>query len=83
MDWQPTAGRAGQRAKWVSEAEIARRRSNNLCLRCGASGHMINRCPYQPARRPSPIRVSPKINHAIEPLLEAEYNNNAEIMISP
>ena len=82
MDWQSITGRAGQRAKWVSEAEIAWQQSNNLCLRCKASSHMINHCFYQPARRPSPARASPKVNHAIEPLLEAECDSDAETMTS-
>lgn len=61
MDWEPThanvaqlsAGRTIRRAKWVTPEEIQRRRSNRLCIRCGASGHMISACQYAPARRPS------------------------------
>lgn len=61
MDWEPTrvnvaqpsASRTIRRAKWVTPEEIQRRRSNRLCIRCGASGHMISSCQYAPARRPS------------------------------
>jgi hypothetical protein len=61
MDWEPThtfAASTNRRAKWVSMEEIQRRRSNRLCIRCGASGHMISSCQYAPARRPSPTVVA-------------------------
>lgn len=52
MDWEPTgpARTALQRAKWVSDAEVNRRRQSRLCVRCGSSEHFIRRCPYQAAR---------------------------------
>ena len=50
MDTTPGAAR---RAKWVSQEEILRRRTEKLCLRCGASGHHVAACPYSPARNPS------------------------------
>lgn len=63
MDWEPTHTLAAQpstkqRAKWVNKEEIQRRRSNRLCIRCGASGHIISSCQYAPARRPSPTTVA-------------------------
>jgi hypothetical protein len=85
MDWEPTpAARAatarpvansGARAKWVAKEELDRRRSAGLCLRCGASGHRIKECPYQPARRPevkvaAPTRV--RTSQEIPPALEKE-----------
>ena len=43
----------------------------NRWRRCGASGHFINRCPYDP---PSPPTKLPKAASAkvVEPELEAE-----------
>lgn len=63
MDWEPTHTLAvqlpaKQRAKWVGAGEIQRRRNHHLCIRCGASGHMISSCQYAPARRPSPTTVA-------------------------
>ena len=37
---------------------------------------------YQPARCPSPARVSPKVNHAIKSLLKAEYDSDIKILAS-
>ncbi|KAK1914044.1 hypothetical protein P3342_007290 [Pyrenophora teres f. teres] len=34
MDWEPSRSQA-QRAKWVSQQEIDRRRDDGSCLRCG------------------------------------------------
>src|ERR1700761_199180 len=66
------------RAKWVSPAEITARKENGLCLRCGAGGHRIDRCPYRPAVNPSK-NPSVKVNAAsFPPLLEdAEPNSEA------
>jgi hypothetical protein len=78
MDWKPTRtfaaqslANANRRAKWVSMEEIQRRRSNRLCICCGASGHMISSCQYAPARRPSPA-VAATTKFAEEPQLEEE-----------
>jgi hypothetical protein len=60
MDWEPTP--AGQtrvnhtevrRARWVSEEERDKRKKEGRCLRCGALGHLISKCPYRPAARPA------------------------------
>lgn len=70
MDWEPHNNRSQRRAKWVSDDEMERRRRERLCLRCGASGHIIRQCPYRQARHPgSPPRLQPKVNK-VEPLLE-------------
>lgn len=78
MDWEPTRANAAQplansnrRAKWVSQEEVQRRKSNHLCIRCGASGHMISACQYAPARRPA-SHVSAATAHVEEPQLEDE-----------
>jgi hypothetical protein len=78
MDWGPTRPCAAQplassnrRAKWVSMGEIQRRKSNRLCIRCGASGHMISSCQYAPARRPSPAVVA-NTKFVEEPQLEED-----------
>jgi hypothetical protein len=59
-----------RRAKWVTREVIEQRKSNRLCIRCGASGHMINSCSVLPARRPQ-TNVVVATTH-IEPLLEEE-----------
>ena len=50
MDWQPTISNQGgtqkRQAKWVTQAEIQRRRENKLCVRCGAGSHFVLQCPY-------------------------------------
>jgi hypothetical protein len=52
MDWEPSSSRAqqpnGKRAKWVSKAELGKRRHNGNCLRCGATGHRVRDCPFLP-----------------------------------
>jgi hypothetical protein len=58
MDWEPTPiqqtqGQAKQqRAKWVSQEEIQKRRNEGSCLRCGRKGHLVLQCSMLPARRP-------------------------------
>lgn len=65
MDWEPTISRhrSRQTAKWVSNEEINARKQQNLCIRCGASGHFISRCPYNAPRRTNVSRtqVAPKL----------------------
>jgi hypothetical protein len=65
MDWEPTrtapaaAARTArsrdqnrQRAKWVSQQEMTRRKEADLCLRCGSGDHYIGQCHLGPARKP-------------------------------
>jgi hypothetical protein len=52
MDLDPTGVWTGRRAKWADEREIQRRRDNQLCLRCGGTGHIIRNCPLLPPERP-------------------------------
>jgi len=42
-----------QRAAWVSQKELGRRRELGLCLRCGAKGHRIPECPLARALNPA------------------------------
>lgn len=47
MDWQPTVSTAATRAKdprWGSSDEVARRRREGLCLRCGKEDHRVRDC---------------------------------------
>jgi hypothetical protein len=57
MDWQPTPSaikdRQQKRGKWVPEQRIR----NKRCIRCGAPGHFIDRCPYLPANNSQPFYV--------------------------
>lgn len=65
MDWTPTISRhrSRQTAKWVPQEEINARKEQNLCIRCGASGHFINKCPYNAPHRihVSRTQVAPKL----------------------
>lgn len=61
---------AERRAKWVTQDVIEKRKANRLCIRCGASGHMISSCPVLPARRPQ-ANVS-VATASVEPLLEED-----------
>lgn len=46
--------------KKVSDEEIARRRANNLCLRCGKGGHFAAACTSQPQGGPvNPLDSGP------------------------
>lgn len=63
---------SSKRAKWVSEKERQKSRDNNLCLRCGASGHYVGSCPYQPAVPPSNNVRTQATAIEVPPLLEEE-----------
>lgn len=45
-----------KRAQWVSKDVLEKRKSNNLCLRCGKRGHFIDSCRLLPARPPQPAQ---------------------------
>lgn len=67
--------RDGQkRAALVSQAEIERRKSNNLCIRCGTNNHFVAKCPYLPPKRPQVSIKSTDVD--IPPLLEDESEEN-------
>lgn len=67
MDWEHTTStsrnRSRQTARWASNNEIAERKQQGLCIRCGGSGHFINKCPYNAPRRTNVARtqVAPKL----------------------
>ncbi|KAI8930745.1 hypothetical protein NX059_012353 [Plenodomus lindquistii] len=42
-----------KKARWVTPEERAKRRKDNLCLRCGRAGHMQHACELAPAERPA------------------------------
>jgi hypothetical protein len=52
MDWEPSRTQT-QRATWVSQKEIDRRRQEGSCLRCGMKGHLISSCKLKPAQNPT------------------------------
>ena len=58
-----------QRARWVSEEELGKRRQEKRCFCCGASDHKINQCPFLPARRPGATTVN-SAGFTVDPLLE-------------
>jgi hypothetical protein len=84
MDWEPTRAASAapqnnrskekRRAKWVSLQELDKRRQEGNCLRCGGSGHFVNKCEYAKPRRP--IDISPArgpqaaAGRVVEPQLE-------------
>jgi hypothetical protein len=63
MDWEPTRATSAtstqnkgskekKRARWVSQEELDRRRREKVCIRCGGSGHFVDKCEYAAPRRP-------------------------------
>jgi hypothetical protein len=75
MDWEPTPNK--RRAKWVPKVELDKRMRDNRCRRCGASGHFINNCPYDPPRPPTSL---PKAANAkiTGPELEVEEEDQGK-----
>jgi hypothetical protein len=63
MDWEPSRTQT-QRATWVSQKEINRRRDEGSCLRCGKKGHLISSCKLKPAQNPErqPTRATKAIS---------------------
>ena len=59
-------------AKWVSKDELARRKEENLCLRCGKEGHMIRNCALGPAVRP----VEAKKANPADPVSDEESDGD-------
>jgi hypothetical protein len=47
-----------RRAAWATPEQRAHRRANNLCLRCGLSGHYANNCNLAKLSRPADLKVS-------------------------
>ncbi len=43
----------GKRAKWVTREELAKRREEGRCYRCGRTGCRVEVCPLKPAKRPT------------------------------
>ncbi|KAI0991281.1 hypothetical protein K3495_g16906, partial [Podosphaera aphanis] len=60
------------RARLVDQTEIARRKANRLCVRCGTNTHFVAECPYLPPRRPETSIKNTVFN--APPLLENENN---------
>jgi hypothetical protein len=57
----PIDGQGEQRrAQWVSKDILEKRRSSNLCLRCGGKGHFISNCKLLPAKPPQPNQSQTK-----------------------
>lgn len=52
MDWEPSRTQI-QRAAWVSQKELDRRRDEGSCLRCGKKGHLVSSCKLKPAQNPA------------------------------
>ncbi|KAI0996647.1 hypothetical protein K3495_g11537 [Podosphaera aphanis] len=48
----PHGDKGRLRARLVDQTEIARRKANRLCVRCGTNTHFVAECLYLPPRRP-------------------------------
>jgi hypothetical protein len=53
-----------KRAQWVSKDTLEKRKSNNLCLRCGGKGHFIGKCKLLPPRSPQQGQTKVKVTDA-------------------
>lgn len=57
----------------MSQAELHYRKTNKLCVRCGASAHFVSKCPYLPPRRPETSMKSTDVK--VPPMVEEEYED--------
>jgi hypothetical protein len=89
MEWEPTtapvkvaaAGGSSRRAKWASQEERDNRRSSGRCIRCGATGHLIKGCPYDPPKRPVTANTARREEapaKGVEPDLEDEQDQGSD-----
>ncbi|RKF62012.1 putative eka-like protein, partial [Erysiphe neolycopersici] len=62
-----------KRAIYVNQTELEYRKSNKLCVRCGASAHFVSKCPYLPPKRPETSIKSTDIK--IPPMVEEDYKD--------
>lgn len=46
-----------KQARWASQDELDKRRTEGMCLRCGRSGHFIAKCALLPAQPPNGTRI--------------------------
>lgn len=65
----------GKRAKWVDQDEIARRKEEGRCLRCGRTGCRVAKCPLLPPRRPRLLETGVK---RFKPVTKAEIEEEDE-----
>lgn len=95
MDWEPTRAapatstqnkglKEKKRARWVSQEELDRRRREKVCIRCGGSGHFVDKCEYAAPRRPketpSARGSQAGAGKVVEPQLEdTEEEDDSEI----
>lgn len=74
MDWEssvnntqtPTTDDEQKRAQWVSKDTLEKRKSSNLCLRCGGRGHFISSCKLLPAKPPQQDQTKAKVANVKE-----------------
>jgi len=80
MDWASAGADINAvkpRAKLVPAGEVEARRREGRCLRCGASGHFISRCPYRAPVKPA-ARVTATQIHQPELDLEDDTASVAD-----
>lgn len=75
------------RAKWKTQAELDRLRTERRCFRCERKGCTANRCPLKPAKRPKSekglqvnVASLPPIDPTVCDLEDSEDSNNESIV---
>jgi hypothetical protein len=80
MDWQPTqvnALRTKEREYWGSPEEIAQRRKEGLCLRCGRKGHLVRGCSGPISRKPMKMAATKQV--AIIDEVDNDYSSDSSV----
>lgn len=64
MDWSPTVGAMQFRTRgeyWGTQAQIAQRREEGSCLRCGRQGHLVQECKATVPKRQKKPKNTAKV----------------------
>jgi hypothetical protein len=84
MDWTPSLKVATakpdantKKAAWATPEQRAHRRANNLCLRCGASGHYANRCNLAKPTRLANVKTT-RINEEASNTAKSDAGYDSE-----
>lgn len=71
-------GEGKARARWASESEMARRRREGSCLRCGSHEHRVRGCSLLPAQRPPTMAAAKASDHEREAAKSEEEEDREE-----
>lgn len=80
MDWAPAGADINAvrpRAKLVSTEEVKARKKEGRCIRCGAAGHFISRCPYRAPFKPA-AQITAVLTHQPELDLDGDAASVAD-----